>query len=377
MARKIVVQSEGKLQLLAESLADDEFQLQELIKANPDLLPVEEFGMETPLLVIGRETALRSGAVDLVALAKSGELLIVEFKTGPQNTDFRHALSQLVDYGSDLWGMDYDTFEQTVPVRYFGSMSCQDEKYKGLKHLADAVEVLWDISGEDFEPLAAQIRKQLESGEFHYLLVAQRFTSTIEKSIEYMNAKMSGPRFYAVELVRFANDGLNAFESRTILKPAPDPPGGGPRTKITIAEFLAEVPEGDYRQFLEELLDTCTGLKLAVQPGDRGLSIRIPFAGARPPFSIGWLFPPDRVGWKKFTDVTLGYVRGKIESPPEALLTALAAYSASIGAVPGARRVADVKFDAHTLEPEQAMRGSREIIGAIEDLVGAFQRHFG
>ncbi len=107
MARKIVVQAEGKLELLTETLADHELQLQELVKQNPDLLPVEEFGMETPLLVIGRETPLRSGAVDLVAVAKGGELLVIEFKTGPQNTDFRHALSQLLDYGSDLWGMTY------------------------------------------------------------------------------------------------------------------------------------------------------------------------------------------------------------------------------------------------------------------------------
>ena len=109
MARKIVVQAaDGSSPVLEETAARDEEQLQELLKDNPDLLPVEEFGMTSPVLVVGRETSLPSGAVDLVVLARSGELLIIEFKTGPQNTDFRHSLAQLLDYGSDLWSMSYE-----------------------------------------------------------------------------------------------------------------------------------------------------------------------------------------------------------------------------------------------------------------------------
>jgi len=39
---------------------------------------------------------------------------LAEFKTGPQNPDFRHALAQAVDYGADLWGMTPDEFDATV-----------------------------------------------------------------------------------------------------------------------------------------------------------------------------------------------------------------------------------------------------------------------
>ncbi len=56
MARKIMVQQEdGSRPVLTEVLADNEAQLQEIMKEKPDLLPVDEFEMNGPLMVVGRE----------------------------------------------------------------------------------------------------------------------------------------------------------------------------------------------------------------------------------------------------------------------------------------------------------------------------------
>ena len=113
MPRKMVVQlADGSSPLLTEETAD-EAQLQELVKRLPDLIPIEEFDMAGPMIVVGRETTLPSGSVDLVGLTPAGEILVIEFKTGPQNPDFRHALSQLLDYGSDLWSMSYEHLRTT------------------------------------------------------------------------------------------------------------------------------------------------------------------------------------------------------------------------------------------------------------------------
>ena len=73
------------------------------LKENPDLLPIEEFGFTGPLVVVAEETRLPSGAIDLAGITRGGRLVVVEFKTGPQNADFRDALAQLLDYGSDIW----------------------------------------------------------------------------------------------------------------------------------------------------------------------------------------------------------------------------------------------------------------------------------
>ena len=87
----MIVQTGDKSQhILEETEATNEEELRSLVKDNPDLLPIEEFGLNGPVMVVGRETTLPSGAVDLICVTANGDLLVVEFKTGPQNSDFRH-----------------------------------------------------------------------------------------------------------------------------------------------------------------------------------------------------------------------------------------------------------------------------------------------
>jgi hypothetical protein len=60
--------------------------------------------------------------------------LVIEFKTGPKNPDFRAALAQLLDYGSDLWQLTLDQFETAVAARYFVGDHCPSTSpTKGLK----------------------------------------------------------------------------------------------------------------------------------------------------------------------------------------------------------------------------------------------------
>jgi hypothetical protein len=75
--------------------------------------------MTGPVMVVEREATLASGAADLVALTRRGELLVIEFKMGPRNPDFRRAIAELLDYGSDLWDMSYEQFENAVARPYF------------------------------------------------------------------------------------------------------------------------------------------------------------------------------------------------------------------------------------------------------------------
>ncbi|GIU99629.1 MAG: hypothetical protein KatS3mg014_1245 [Actinomycetota bacterium] len=64
--------------------------------------------------------------MDLVGLSRAGDLLLVEFKIGPANPDFRHATSQLLDYGSDLWGRSVEDLERTVALPYFRGPRCPE-----------------------------------------------------------------------------------------------------------------------------------------------------------------------------------------------------------------------------------------------------------
>lgn len=370
MPRKMLAQlSTGSSPLLTEVLAENEEQLQTIMKENPDLLPVDEFGMIGPLLVVGRETTLASGYVDLVCLTRGGDLLIAEFKTGPQNPDFRHALAQLLDYGSDLWGLSYDEFESTVVRRYFSGNHCHDPQFQGQVSLEDAARTLWrDLTDEETALFRERVTQQLTAGDFHYLVVAQKFTATMERTIEYLNAKMSAARFYAVELVRFAAPGISAYESRTVLKPASQTGPRKPAAYTNEAQFLVKITDEDYQEALTEIINVCHGLKLKFEWGAVGTSIRL--VTTEPPhrLTIGWLFPPSVSGWQGLLDLNLGFDPGSADKMPS-LAPQLEAYLDQVEHLPGAEPVKPAGLRAYHLTPQATITNRREIANILADLV--------
>jgi hypothetical protein len=130
--RRVLVRTLDGLALdLAETPAPNEEHLQEVMKDHPNLLPIDDLGISGPLLVVGRETTLASGSIDLLGVVPSGDVVLIEFKTGPQNPDFRHALAQLIDYGSDLWGSSLEEFDSLVR-RYLSGDRCP-VPFRGLQ----------------------------------------------------------------------------------------------------------------------------------------------------------------------------------------------------------------------------------------------------
>lgn len=370
MARKMMVyRPDGTTSLLTETSAGNEADLQETMKRSPDLLPVDEFGMTGPLLVVGRETTLKSGYVDLACLARGGELLIIEFKTGPQNPDFRHALAQLLDYGSDLWGLSYDEFESTVAARYFANEHCKDSQFKGQTSIDAAARTLWpDLTDEEAALLRERLTAQLASGAFHYLVVAQRFTPVMERTVEYLNATMVGARFYAVELVRFIADGLSAFETRTIHKPASQTPAIKQAAALGEAQFLEKFAADGYRRVAQDFLTFCSGLGLRVEAGATGRSIRVPTPDRPEPLSIAWLFPPGVAGWYGLTDLTLGFDPSSAEKTPS-VTGFLEQYLGRVQALPNATMAKSKGLQAYRLSPEAMTRNLQQIREVLAELV--------
>lgn len=363
----MVQREDGYSPVLTEILAEDEAQLQEIVKENPDLLPVDEFGMTGLLMVVGRETTLPSGAVDLIGLSRDGDLLLVEFKTGPQNSDFRHVLAQLLDYGSDLWRMSYEEFESTVANRYFSGGRCQDARLRGKASLDEAARAIWpDLSEEEAAFFRERLTQQLNSGGFHYVVAAQRFTPTMERTIEYLNATMSVASFYAVELVRFAADGISAFESRTVLKPELRRVDE-PRVNIDETRFLKQIGNDTYREALRELLEVCRGLGLHFSWGTAGTSIRVPIPNRKNPLSVAWLFPPGVSGWMGLLDLTLGAYDSAGETP--SITSALEDYVQKIVALPGVEPAKPDWHHGYHLTPEVTVRNRHQIADILAELV--------
>lgn len=335
--RMVLVAADGTSPVLDEVAAHDEAQLQQRLTANPDVIPIEEFGWTGPLMVIGRETMLPSGAVDLIGVARSGEILIAEFKTGPQNPDFRHALAQAVDYGADIWGMSLDEFDAAVAARYFASSFCSpNSPAKGCTSLLEAAEKTWGDTWTEEERVGfvERVAGALSAGTLHFAVVAQRFTAAMERTVEYLNSTAIA-RFYLVELIRFSNGAIDAFEARTVLKPSPAkrPPSANYRDAEA---FLAAEPDEVRRDRLERFLVFCTGINLVVFWGTRGISIKVPTPDDAPPLSIAWVHPTGVTGWGGLSGLALGYDHNSAAQHPS-MATSLESYVSSVKALPGAK----------------------------------------
>lgn len=216
MARRMLAEGVDGSFDLVEVRADSEHQLQEIVKLNPQLIPADDLGLDGDLLVVGRETSLASGAIDLLCLARSGDLVLIEFKTGPQNPDFRAALAQLIDYGSDLWGMALADFDRGVVQRYL-SGSHVSKGFVGCQNLADAVgRTKWKLSEEELAALLARLTDVLANGDLRFVVAAQRFTPAMVKSLQYLNATARYGQYSLVQVIRLQSDQLSAYSAQVV-----------------------------------------------------------------------------------------------------------------------------------------------------------------
>lgn len=373
MTRKLVIElPDGTRPILEQVAADNELQLQEQLKLHPDLLPLDELGVAGPAVVIGRESALDSGKVDLVLLGNGGDLLLVEFKTGPQNPDFRECLAQLLDYGSDLWGMTLEEFETRVAERYFSGPHCPPGSVANGASLDDVVMNAWGVPADDAVDWRQRLRKQLDDGSFHYVAVAQRFTPPVLQTLRYLNATMKAARFSAVELVRFAGVDHAAIEARFV---AGIETGRGvtPSAKSALAgvdELLATITDDDYRHALSDLFDGLSSIDgLTVFWGTTGCSLRVAVPN-RSPLSVGWVFPPGSLRWMGLTDVTLGWyedANGLILS--DVARAALAEYIQALSAIPGGTGPKSDHIHGYTFAPGAVIQVGAHLLEAVRRVV--------
>lgn len=365
MPRKIKIElPDGNGPVLTEISAENEAQLQDLVKDTPDLIPTEEFGEEHSYFVVGRETNLPSGSVDLVGLTRGGDVIIIELKTGPQNSDFRRILAQLLDYGSDMGRMSLDVFESTVARRYFTHESCNDTRVKGLRSLREAFGRVWpDLTEPDMEVTFRNLSENLQNGIFEYVIVAQRFSTSMLQTLEYLNESMSGSMFFAVELVKFASQGISAYETRTITKPYAKKNINDKLIK-SASETLSEIVDEEYRQAMGNIFDACGGLDIQLAWGTAGTSLRIlTEQGKR--ITVGWWFPPLYSGssprWMGLRDLTLGYDPSSV-GDHHALKSKLDGYADSVSRVPGAERETRAGLNAFHFDQRDVVESEAEIV---------------
>jgi hypothetical protein len=363
MARRMLAKGPDGTFDLVEVPADSEKELQVLVMNHPQLIPADELGLDGDLLVVGRETSLASGAIDLLCLARSGDLVLVEFKTGPQNPDFRAALAQLIDYGSDLWGMNLADFDNGVVQRYLSGDS-----------LAQAVaKTKWNLGEEELATLNARLADVLVNGDFKFVVAAQRFTQPMIKSLQYLNATSRYGQYFLVQVIRLDGSQLpaySAYSAQLVSGPARSggPGASGSTGPTNEADFLARITEDDYRDAMKEIFAAASALGLVIYWGTKGASIRVRTPDRNEPVSLAWAFL-DGDQFFGARHLSLGVDPGTQELVPSAK-AAIRAFVQEVSAIRGARAV-PTKLDAYTFEPQAAVTAKTAVIDALEHVVEA------
>jgi hypothetical protein len=371
MPRKVVVHQTMDSFDLVEVPAPNEHHLQEIVKANPQLIPSEDLGLDGDLLVVGRETTLASGAIDLLCLARSGDVVLVEFKTGPQNPDFRHALAQVVDYGSDLWQLSYEDFDRGIVQRYLSKYQASGDL--GATTLEEAIaQAGWNLGEIEVEALRSRLTDVLATGDFIFAVAAQRFTTAMTRSVEYLNSTMRRGRFYLVEVVYLAGRDLTAHAAQVVAGPASRAAtsASGSAAKANEADFLDAIGVDAHRDAMKDILSACATLGLTINWGAKGASIRIATPDRVEPLSVGWAFL-DGDQWYGARHLTFGVDPASLAQTPS-VASSVKTFVHTVSSIPGAVP-APSNLDAYTFTPHTTPTAKPQILDALEALVATVQ----
>lgn len=369
MPRKILVKGPAGTIDLVEVEASNELELQNVFRDNPQLLPAEDLGLSGDLLVVGRETRVASGAIDLLCLSRDGELVIVEFKTGPQNGDFRHALAQVIDYASDIWKLgDWTTFDEGVVHRYLKSQYVETT-YKGCEDLQAAAVLAWSLGQDEWDLLTERLDQVIKTGDFHFVIAAQRFVESMKVSVSYLNATTQAGRFYLLEVIRLDSPDQTAYAAQVVHKPERrSGSNASPAGKASKDAFLAAISDPAYREAMSELFAAVQTLDLTLAWGSKGASIRLKSPDRPEPLSVGWVFL-EGGQWNFAKHVTFGVDLTSLQYHPS-LKPAILDFCEKVKKVEGAK-AASGKSNAAIFGPDVFISVRDQLIELLGEVTAA------
>jgi hypothetical protein len=150
---------DNKLELIETTMVKTERKetedLEKWIKSNPSILGQD-------ILIIGEQIPTKSGIIDFLGIDKSGDLIIIELKRDKLP---REALSQAIDYASDVASWDIDKLSEICT------------KYTGLE--------LEDYLNEKFEDI--NLEDLLINKTQRILLVGFSIEESLQRMIEWLS----------------------------------------------------------------------------------------------------------------------------------------------------------------------------------------------
>ena len=159
----------------------DEAWLQEMLRRQPEILPVTDIEpVFYPLVSIGREVNTDAGAIDNLFISPRGYLVLVETKLWKNPEARREVLAQAIDYGSSLSKWTYgqlDALTRNYTKRYekqeYDLVSWVEKQYGPV----DGGRIFFEDT----------VAKNLRLGRFLTLIVGDKIRQSLIEMMDHVN----------------------------------------------------------------------------------------------------------------------------------------------------------------------------------------------
>jgi hypothetical protein len=237
MSETIYVKQDGKALVRMKVQAyDKEIDFQQLLQDYPELLSGDQINPASPRkwLLVGREAAVPSESggdsrwsLDLLFLDQDSVPTLVEVKRKSDSRLRREVVGQMLDYAANAvsyWPADalHEQFVNTCAKLKKDPIAELDEFLNGADQNA-----FWQLA-----------QTKLRAGEVRLLFVADQIPSELQRIVEFLNERMSPTEVLALEIRRYAGEGLSTHiprilgqTSEALLTKTNGMPTGGGTTK--------------------------------------------------------------------------------------------------------------------------------------------------
>jgi hypothetical protein len=197
----IIISKNGKNAVkIDKSNFELEDHLQQYIYDNPESIPLYDIKEDIRLLILAREFTTKSGPIDALGVDKDGEIYLIETKLY-KNPDKRMVVAQVLDYGASLWSNYRDFTNFTEQINFHTNKDF-------TKSVSQRLGEFYQISEDEVDTLLENIRRNLNEGNFKFVVLMDHLHDQLKDLIIYLNNN-SEFTVYAVELEYYKH---NDFE---------------------------------------------------------------------------------------------------------------------------------------------------------------------
>ena len=302
------VNPEGELEPMEEQPFVSEDDLQELLAKHPELLDGEQVRPDAPRrwILISREMGIAERSqesprwsLDHLIVDQDAVPTLVEVKRS-SNTEIRRTIvGQLLEYAahaSDTWTVD------TMRERYVAS--CEKSGDDPEARLAQLLQT----DDADVESFFQEVATNLAARRMRLLFVADEIPDPLLRVVEFLNQQMPRVEVLAVEIKQYTGTARRTLVPRVMGRIAgADPKPIAPRRpNLTRESFLNAFSDTANSKVAARLLTVAEDAGALLFWGSASVSIRVRCPLWGQPVTVGWLTPPDIIGWSGVWELTLG-----------------------------------------------------------------------